>query len=97
MTTTIELEPGDDGTGRYVATLDGEEAGELTFRTDAAGHRVFVHTGVEERFEGHGLAGQLATRALDDARAEGLKIVPQCPYVRSFLERHRDYLDLVAP
>ena len=96
MTTTIEVESDAEGTGRYVATVDGDFAGELTFRPDPHGNRVFVHTGVEERFEGQGLAGQLATRALDDARADGLKIVPQCPYVRRFLERHRDYLDLVA-
>lgn len=97
MTTTIEVESDAEGTGRYVVSVDGDEAGELTFRADPTGNRVLVHTGVDDAYEGQGLAAQLVTRAFDDARAADLKIVPQCPYVRRYLERHPEHLDLVAP
>lgn len=97
MTTTIDIEANDEGRGRYVLTVDGTYAGELTFRPDGQGNRVLVHTGVEEAFEGQGLAGQLAKRALDDARDGGLAIVPSCPYVKGYLERHPEYADVVAP
>lgn len=96
MTTDIQFEIRDDGTGQYTVTVDGSPAGELTFHT-ADGSRVLDHTGVRDAYEGRGLAGKLVRRALDDARSEGITIVPRCPYVRSYLERHPADLDLVAP
>lgn len=81
-------------TGYYEISVDGEPAGRLEFR-DMEGRRAFTHTEVDEAFEGQGLAGQLARRVLDDARAEGLAIVPLCPYVARYLEKHPDDQDLV--
>ena len=83
-----------DGTGRYVITVDGAEAGEVTYRT-VDGRRVFLHTGVRAQFEGHGLAGLLARRVLDDAHAEGIQIVPLCPYIAHYLESHPDDASMV--
>lgn len=92
---TIEIQHEDRGDrGRYHLLVDGVEAGELDYRMHE-GRRVFVHTGVRDEYEGQGLASKLAQRVLDDARAEGLAIIPQCPYVRSYLERHDEYADLV--
>jgi uncharacterized protein len=66
----------------------------LTYRRD--GDRiVFNHTVVPEELEGHGIAGRLAEHALDYARANKLTVVPRCPYVRSYLEKHQEYADLV--
>jgi predicted GNAT family acetyltransferase len=83
-----------DDRGRYHLLVDGVEAGELDYRM-VDGRRVFTHTGVRDEYEGQGLAGQLAERVLTDARAEGLAIIPQCPYVRGYLERHPEHADLV--
>jgi predicted GNAT family acetyltransferase len=91
----ISIEQQDQGgQGRYRLTVDGVEAGELVYRMHE-GRRVFVHTGVRDEYEGQGLASKLARRVLDDARAEGLRIVPQCPYVRGYLERHPEDQDLI--
>jgi uncharacterized protein len=38
----------------------------------------------------------LARFALDDARSRGLQVRPVCTFVRSWLERHPDYSDLVG-
>lgn len=94
MTIDIAVHADAHGDGRYAITVDGEPAGELDYRT-VDGRRVFIHTGIRDRFEGQGLAGKLARRVLDDARAEGLKIVPLCPYVAGYLERHPADQDLV--
>jgi predicted GNAT family acetyltransferase len=37
----------------------------------------------------------LIAGALDAARAEGLAVLPFCPFVRRFIDEHREYLDLV--
>ena len=94
MTTEIQLNTDEHGEGRYTILVDGQPAGELDFRT-IDGRRAPVHTGVRDRYEGQGLAGQLARRALDDARAEGLRVVPLCPYVAGYITKHPEYQDLV--
>jgi predicted GNAT family acetyltransferase len=55
----------------------------------------FTHTEVDPSFEGHGLGSVLARGALDATRAAGRSVLPYCPFVRGYIERHPDYLDLV--
>lgn len=57
----------------------------------------FPHTEVFDGYEGRGLASTLIRDALDRCRAAGLSVVPECSFVRSFIERHPEYQDLVAP
>lgn len=56
---------------------------------------VFTHTVVKPDFEGRGVGTRLAQFALDDARSRGLRIVPICPFIRAYLERHPQYADIV--
>src|SRR4029077_15327791 len=81
---------------RYEITVDGELAG-FTRYHDHRGVRTFVHTEIEERFEGMGLASRLIAGALADVRAHGMTIVPQCPFVNAYLHRHPEETDLLAP
>ena len=60
-----------------------------------AKRRTFTHTETQPGFEGQGLATELVRAALDDARERGLDVLPVCPFVRGYLERHPDYVDLV--
>ncbi|MDQ1747301.1 MAG: uncharacterized protein QOD07_1564 [Frankiaceae bacterium] len=84
------------GASRYEITVDGVLAGFAAYR-DRAGRRVFTHTEIDPRFEGQGLGSRLVRAALDDVRARGLTIVPLCPFVRAWLDKHDGYADLVAP
>ncbi len=56
----------------------------------------FTHTEVLEEYTGRGIASKLVGEAMDLVRASGRQVVPFCPYVRSWLTRHPDYLDLVV-
>ena len=56
---------------------------------------VFTHTVVPPRLEGRGVGSRLVRGALDQARDQGLTVVPQCPFVRAFIERHQEYCDLL--
>ena len=56
---------------------------------------VFTHTEVDDAFEGHGIGSTLVRHALDAARADHLRVDPHCPFVRSWIEHHPDYADLV--
>ena len=81
---------------RYEIHVDGTLAGFTEARPRENGVVVFPHTVVLEQFEGRGLAGQLVAGALDDVRANGLKIQAVCPYVVRFVEKHPEYADLLA-
>jgi uncharacterized protein len=82
---------------RYELWADGELAGYTQYVLDR-GRIAFLHTEVYESYEGLGLGGRLARAALDDARTRGLVVMPFCPFVAGFIERHiEEYADLVAP
>ncbi|MFJ4648263.1 GNAT family N-acetyltransferase [Streptomyces bobili] len=55
----------------------------------------FLHTEIGQTFGGRGLAGLLINGALDAARERGLKVLPYCPFVRGWITRHPDYVELV--
>ena len=55
-----------------------------------------MHTEVPEASEGQGYGATLAEAALDFARRDGATVIPSCPFVAAFIERHPDYADLVA-
>jgi predicted GNAT family acetyltransferase len=58
--------------------------------------RIFYHTVVNEEYGGQGLAGRLATVALDETVAAGTGIVPVCPFIKKFLAKHPEYAGSVA-
>jgi predicted GNAT family acetyltransferase len=84
----------EEGAQRYVIKVDGEPAG-LTQYRDREGLLALVHTEIDDRFEGQGLGGRLVSFALDDARSRGLEVLPFCPFVNGYIQRHREYADLV--
>ena len=55
-----------------------------------------THTAVDPRLQGRGIAAALVAAALDHARREGLKVVPQCSYVDAYMRRHPQTEDLRA-
>lgn len=82
--------------GRYVIYLpDGTEA-EMTYRRRDPHTIVADHTGTPPQHRNQGLALRLVQRAIDDARREGTRIVPQCSYVVAQFRRHPEWAQLKA-
>jgi predicted GNAT family acetyltransferase len=81
--------------GRYEARLDGRLAGVLVYEIPE-GWVTFVHTEVEPAFEGRGIGSRLAKAGLDDARARGLPVTPECPFVLSYVRGHPEYRDMIV-
>lgn len=78
---------------RYELSVDGHLA--ATYYRLADGIITFVHTEVPDALAGRGVGSKLIKGALDQVRAAGLKVVPQCPFVRAYIEKHPDYADLL--
>lgn len=85
-----------DNTGkeRYEVRTGGELAGFLQYQL-RRGLIELVHTEIDEEFEGQGIGSRLISFALDDARQRGLAVLPFCPFVNDYIQRHRQYAGLV--
>jgi hypothetical protein len=79
---------------RFEIRVGGEVAGFTEYHR-RPGLIAFVHTLIDPRFEGHGLASKLVDTALTEARTDGLSVLPFCPFVRAYIAGHTEYLDLV--
>lgn len=74
---------------------DGSQRAVLEYSI-SHGAMALVHTGVPKEMEGKGAGGALVKAALEYAKAQGLKVKPQCPFVRTWMERHPEYARLVG-
>jgi uncharacterized protein len=93
MSIRVEDAPGRE---RY-EIYDGDElAGFTTYRYN--GDLIaFMHTEIDPKFEGQGMASQLIQYALGDARGRGLEVLPFCPFVNGYIQRHPEWQAVIPP
>ena len=80
---------------RYEAHLGKQLAGFVDYGR-IKGRIVALHTEVLPEFGGRGIASALVRRVLADARANGDKVTPRCPFFVAHFERHPEDADLIA-
>jgi carboxymethylenebutenolidase len=80
---------------RFEISVAGRPAGFAEYGL-RPGSLALNHTEISDEFGGRGLGGVLARAALDSARARGLAVLPRCPFVQGWIDRHPAYADLVA-
>lgn len=92
---TVTKEDTGPRSGRYVARVQGIQAeAELTFTRRGEGRISADHTGAPDELRGTGAAGALVRFMVEDARAEGFRIIPLCPYVQAQYARNPDWADV---
>ncbi len=70
-------------------------AGVLTYQLTGS-IIAYTHTKVDPEFEGQGVGSALARAAMDDARAKSRTVVPICPFLSGWLEKHPEYEKIVV-
>lgn len=94
MSTEITEITDNASASRYEIHVDGEQAGFAEYHLH--GNEIaFIHTEIDDKFGGQGLGGKLARGALDAARERGLDVLPYCPFIRGWISKHPEYVDLV--
>ena len=78
---------------RYELAVDDHVA--ATYYKIADRVITFIHTEVPPELGGKGIGSKLIRGALDSVRADGLKVIAQCPFVKAFIEKNPDYQDLL--
>lgn len=93
--TDVEIKKSEsESGGRYHLLLDGHEA-EMTY--SKAGENIIIidHTGVPEGLAGRGVGASLVLAAVKDARQDGFRIVPLCPFARAQFDKHEEWKDVL--
>ncbi len=80
--------------GRWYVVVDGHPA-ETTFSRASANLIIIDHTEVPDALRGRGVGQALISRAVADARAEGFRILPLCPFARSQFDRHAEWREVL--
>jgi hypothetical protein len=93
----MEIRHSENGTsGEFIIEENGEQIGEMAYRRQTVTNVIIIdHTGVNEGHEGKGLAKQLVMAGVEYARANGIKIIPLCPYAKKVLERSTEFADVL--
>jgi uncharacterized protein len=78
---------------RFELEVDGHIAAAYYERTGDV--VTFEHTEVPAELGGRGIGSKLVKGALDLVRAQGLKVVAQCPFVKGWIDNHPDYAGLL--
>ena len=74
---------------RFEWTVDGHTAYEVFERFP--GGIAYLHTIVPKELAGRGIGGTLVKHILDYAAAQGLRVRPDCPFVKAYIDKHPEY------
>jgi predicted GNAT family acetyltransferase len=76
--------------------MDAGDDVAVAYYTLAPGIATFTHTEVPYALQGQGIASRLIRGALEQVRAEGLKVNPRCSFVSAYIARHPEFSGLLA-
>jgi predicted GNAT family acetyltransferase len=94
-TTDIRREERGTSGGRWVVVVDGHES-EMTYSRASPTLIIIDHTAVHDALRGRGVGVALVQRAVEDARREGFKIIPLCPYANAQFQKHAEWQDVLS-
>lgn len=92
----IEREQDESGKGRYLVRGPADVTAEMSYRQTGADQLIIDHTEVPDAFRGTGTGMRLLKALMADARDEGRKIIPICPFAAAQFDKHPEWSDRLA-
>ena len=81
---------------RFILQLE-DAAAFIDYKIGKSGAVYLIHTEVPDEMEGQGVGHKLVRESLEMIEKDNLKIIPLCPFVKSFIKNHRsDYEHLLS-
>lgn len=87
---------GENGKGRYVVDGPGNVVAAMFYTLNGKDGLIIEHTEVPDAFRGSGTGRRLLETLMEDARKEGRKIIPICPFAAAQFDRHPEWADILS-
>ena len=84
-----------DNKGAFYIEIEGIQEAMMTFVFAGEDKIIIDHTEVNPENEGKGFGKKMVTKAVEFAREKGIKIVPLCPFVKSFFDKTSEFRDVL--
>ncbi len=81
--------------GEFLATMEGQKAGLMTYSWAGEDRIIIDHTEVEPAYNGKGVGKELVYKAVEFAREKNLKIIPLCPFAKAMFQKNEDIRDVL--
>lgn len=81
--------------GRFYIEENGEVLGEMTYVWAGDDRIIIDHTEVNEKLKGKSAGKQFVAKAVEFAKAKGIKILPLCPFAKSVFDKTPEYQELL--
>ena len=93
MDVEILREQNENGGQFLIRNEEGEKVGSLHYTLFGSGRLIIQHTEVSREMKGTGASGKLVEAAAEYARSSGIKIIPICPFAKSYMHKRREAFD----
>lgn len=81
--------------GTFFVEADGKQLAAMTYIWAGEKRMVIDHTEVDASLKGQGVGAKLVAAAVDDARANGFRILPLCPFAKAIMTKEKSYEDVL--
>jgi predicted GNAT family acetyltransferase len=81
--------------GLFFVRENGKRVAEMTYKRKNKNTIVIDHTEVEKSLQGKGVGLELVLKAVEYAREDNQKIIPECSYAKSVLDKREDLADVL--
>lgn len=92
----MEIEQEDDGKkGIFFVAQNQQKIAQMTYVWAGETKIIIDHTEVDDSLAGRGIGKQMVDKAVEFARAKGIKIIPLCPFAKSVFDKVKEYKDVL--
>ena len=92
--TTVE-QKNNEIRGEFIASIDGNKAGLMTYTWAGEDKIIIDHTEVEAEYNGKGVGKDMVYKAVEFAREKNLKVIPLCPFANATFKKNADIQDVL--
>ena len=95
---SVDIQHSFDGAkGKFFISSDQGMLAEMTYVMSTPQLMIIDHTEVSPTLKGQGVGARLVKAGVDHARANGVRIIPLCPFAKKEFERHPEYAEVAIP
>ncbi|HLF64469.1 MAG TPA: GNAT family N-acetyltransferase [Saprospiraceae bacterium] len=81
--------------GAFIYEVEGQKLAEMVYTMAGEKKMIIEHTDVDESLKGQGIGKKLQAELVDYVRANGIKVVPLCPFANATFKRMKEWQDVL--